>query len=208
MVLVNFLVSAHISIIRGVKSFQINHKREFEPSAMISFFSYTSWNIFERWTLQSSSRQKNSIAEGEQIIAKTNQDKIARMAGLINVESFFSSLAGEKQLEIDFPHDQYFRKIGVYLRLALAGILLGYSFSTSVTCYPPGEYEIGLFDGQKKATFPLQCLVSFFRFAHNHAWQSISMYGRYLKLLKWVMLAYVDRIATKWRPMKWKKHST
>ena len=61
-----------------------------------------------------------------------------RMAGLISLENFFPAIAGEKQLEIDFPHDQYFRKIGVYLRLILAGILMGYSFSTSVTCYPPG----------------------------------------------------------------------
>ena len=60
------------------------------------------------------------------------------MAGIIGIESLFSSFTGEKQLEIDFPHDQYFRKIGTYVRLILAGILLGYSFSTSVTCYPPG----------------------------------------------------------------------
>ena len=63
------------------------------------------------------------------------------MASLMNVESFFAALTGGEELEIDFPSDRLFRKLGVYLRLLFAAILIGASFTTPNVCYKPGMWH-------------------------------------------------------------------
>ena len=65
------------------------------------------------------------------------------MASLMNVESFFAALTGGEELEIDFPSDRLFRKLGVYLRLLFAAILIGASFTTPNVCYRPGATGYG-----------------------------------------------------------------
>jgi len=61
----------------------------------------------------------------------------------MNVESFFAALTGGEELEIDFPSDRLFRKLGVYLRLLFAAILIGASFTTPNVCYKPGPDGYG-----------------------------------------------------------------
>ena len=94
------------------------------------------WKPKTQKTKEQRLERKRQQTKGQNITIQKEERQ--EMASLMNVESFFAALTGGEELEIDFPSDRLFRKLGVYLRLLFAAILIGASFTTPNVCYKPG----------------------------------------------------------------------